>query len=102
MTSPSPFISPLTRPTSTRLRSALVIPTFPQVLNELIQNSLDASATRVDCWVDLTPDGQSLRVEDDGSGIGLAGLKQIGARYSEWVLMKLVWPLRDSDVQGEE
>ncbi|GFZ45397.1 hypothetical protein JCM24511_03123 [Saitozyma sp. JCM 24511] len=81
MTSPSPFISPLSRPTSARLRSSLVIPTFPQVLSELVQNSLDAGAERIDCWLDVTPGNQSLRVEDDGRGISREGLRTIGERY---------------------
>jgi DNA mismatch repair protein MLH3 len=83
MTSLSPFISPLARPTSARLRSSLVIPTFPQVLSELIQNSLDAGAERIDCFLDLTPGNQSLRVEDDGFGISREGLRAIGERYGE-------------------
>lgn len=84
MTSPSPFISPLSRPTSARLRSSLVIPTFPQVLSELVQNSLDAGAERIDCWLDVTPGNQSLRVEDDGCGISREGLRAIGERNGEY------------------
>lgn len=81
--SSSPFILPLPRPASTTLRSSLVIPTFPQVLAELVQNSLDAKAHRIDCWLDLSKGGESLRVEDDGCGIERGALKRVGARYGE-------------------
>ena len=83
MTSPhlSTPITPLSRPTSTTLRSTLVIPTFPQTLSELVQNALDAGSTRIDCWIDTIKGGESVRVEDDGCGISLEGLKRVGNRY---------------------
>ncbi|WVQ80577.1 hypothetical protein IAT38_002682 [Cryptococcus sp. DSM 104549] len=74
-------IAPLPRPTSTTLRSSLILPSLPQILSELLQNSLDAGATRIDCWVDLTKGGESLRVVDDGAGIGVEGLKKVGKRF---------------------
>lgn len=103
MTSPSPFISPLSRPTSARLRSSLVIPTFPQVLCELVQNSLDAGADRIDCWLDVTPGNQSLRVEDDGCGISREGLRTIGERYGEYLdFASRGELLSGSHIEGEE
>jgi len=80
----SPLILPLQRPTSTTLRSSLVIPTFLQVLVELVQNSLDAGARRIDCWLDLRKGAESLRVEDDGCGIEKRALRKIGTRYGEF------------------
>lgn len=83
-------IERLCRPTATRLRSSLVIPSLPQVLTELAHNALDAGATRVECWVNLVPGDESVRLEDDGYGIGLENLGIVGERYSEsrfWALV---------------
>lgn len=76
-------IERLCRPTATRLRSSLVIPSLPQVLSELAHNALDAGATRVECRVNLLPGEESIRVEDDGHGIRRDGLDIVGERYSE-------------------
>ena len=81
--SSSRIITPLSRPASTKLRSSLVIPTFPQVLAELVQNSLDADAKRIDCWLDLTKGAESIRVEDDGAGIDRDAMKSLGNRYGK-------------------
>ncbi|BEI84001.1 hypothetical protein CcaverHIS002_0406050 [Cutaneotrichosporon cavernicola] len=75
-------IERLCRPTATRLRSSLVIPSLPQVLTELAHNALDAGATRIECWVNLVPGDESARLEDDGHGIGLEDLGIVGQRYS--------------------
>ncbi|EIW66724.1 hypothetical protein TREMEDRAFT_34488 [Tremella mesenterica DSM 1558] len=76
-----PFISPLPRSTSTQIRSSLIIPTLPQILSELIQNSLDASAKSLVVRICLEDGDQSLRVEDDGCGIPLQQLTQVGRRF---------------------
>ncbi|CAD6586361.1 MAG: DNA mismatch repair protein, partial [Tremellales sp. Tagirdzhanova-0007] len=73
--SSSPYIVPLPRSTSTTIRSSVVIPNFPQVLAELLQNAVDAGADRIDSWIDLTSGGESLRIEDDGCGIDQAALR---------------------------
>lgn len=52
--------------TADRLRSAVVVPTLPQVLAELVQNSLDAQARSVHCSVDL--DTWTIRCDDSGTG----------------------------------
>lgn len=75
------IINSLPRPVSTRIRSALVIPTLPQILNELVQNSLDAGCSRIECWVDLSPGNESIRVEDDGHGLNKEGMERVGERY---------------------
>lgn len=75
-------IERLCRPTATRLRSSLVIPSLPQVLTEFAHNALDAGATRIECWVTLVPGDEGVRLEDDGHGIGLDDLGIIGGRYS--------------------
>ena len=74
-------ITPLSRPTSTTLRSSLIIPTYPSVLQELVHNSLDAGATRIDIWIDASSGNERIRVEDDGCGIGRTDLGRIGGRY---------------------
>nr|XP_031859633.1 uncharacterized protein CI109_004908 [Kwoniella shandongensis]KAA5526705.1 hypothetical protein CI109_004908 [Kwoniella shandongensis] len=74
-------ISPLSLSTSTTLRSSFILPTLPQILSELVQNSLDAGATSIACWVDLTKHGETIRVEDDGCGISEEGLKRVGKRF---------------------
>lgn len=79
--SPNPFISPLPRPTSTRLRSATIIPSLPQILSELVQNSLDAKSKSITCWLNLASGNESIRVQDDGSGIDEAGLRRVGERF---------------------
>jgi len=71
-------ITPLARPVHSRLRSAVIIPTFSQILNELIQNSLDAGATRIECWINLERGNEMIRVEDDGHGLDRDGLNFIG------------------------
>ncbi|WVQ96780.1 hypothetical protein IAU59_003887 [Kwoniella sp. CBS 9459] len=77
----SSYITPLPTPTSTKLRSSLVIPTFPQILNELAQNSLDARCKKIEVTVDLRKGFESIRVVDDGCGINRDGLKKIGKRF---------------------
>lgn len=72
------MITPLPRPVHSRLRSAVVIPTFSQTLNELVQNSLDAGATRIECWINLERGNEMIRVEDDGHGLDEDGLSFIG------------------------
>ncbi|WRT67606.1 uncharacterized protein IL334_004578 [Kwoniella shivajii] len=74
-------ITPLPTPTTTTIRSSLIIPTFPQILSELVQNSLDANARYIDIALCLTKGEESMRVEDDGCGITQAGLRKIGKRF---------------------
>lgn len=74
-------LTPLPRSTQTKLRSTLLIPTLPHLLSELLHNSLDAGAGKIEIWIDPSKEGMSLRVEDDGYGMDLAGLKGIGQRW---------------------
>ncbi|WVF69283.1 hypothetical protein IAT40_004059 [Kwoniella sp. CBS 6097] len=75
------YITPLPTPTSTKLRSTLVIPTFPQILSELVQNSLDSGCKKVEVTIDLRKGFESIRVVDDGCGVDPEGLKKIGKRF---------------------
>lgn len=77
---PAP-IRRLSRPEATRLRSSLVVPTLSRVLSELAQNALDADATRIDCWVNVTGGNTAVRVEDDGTGMDLVDLEELGGMH---------------------
>nr|XP_019045853.1 hypothetical protein I302_06244 [Kwoniella bestiolae CBS 10118]OCF24783.1 hypothetical protein I302_06244 [Kwoniella bestiolae CBS 10118] len=74
-------ITPLPTPTSTALRSSFIIPTLPQILSELIQNSLDAGSRHLDISICLIKGSESIRVRDDGCGIGEQGLRKVGKRF---------------------
>nr|XP_019000858.1 uncharacterized protein I203_06500 [Kwoniella mangroviensis CBS 8507]OCF64319.1 hypothetical protein I203_06500 [Kwoniella mangroviensis CBS 8507] len=74
-------ITPLPTPTSTAIRSSLIIPSFPQILSELIQNSQDAGAKNLDISISLLKGNESIRVRDDGCGIGEEGLRKVGKRF---------------------
>jgi DNA mismatch repair protein MLH3 len=73
----------LERPDRSRLRSAVSIPTFTQILNELVQNALDAGASRIECWISLEKGSETIKVEDDGHGIDASGLDYIGRASGE-------------------
>lgn len=75
-------ICSLPRPTSAQLRSAVVIPSFPQILNELVQNALDAGATKISCQIDLSQGYESIRVEDDGHGLDDAQFSNVGTPHA--------------------
>lgn len=75
-----PEISSLPQTTVSQLRSALVIPTLPAILVELIQNSLDAQSSAIHVVLDL--DRWTIKCEDDGQGMTSDELSQIGTRYS--------------------
>ncbi|WVQ65973.1 uncharacterized protein L199_004151 [Kwoniella botswanensis] len=74
-------ITPLPTPTSTAIRSSFIISTFPQIVSELIQNSLDAGAKNMDIYISLAKGNESIRVRDDGCGIGEEGLRKAGKRF---------------------
>lgn len=47
----------------------------------MVQNALDAGGRRIDCWVNLVKGNESVRIEDDGSGISLQDLEVVGERH---------------------
>lgn len=73
--------------TQSRLRSTQILTSLPQIISELIQNSLDADARHIDIGVDC--EDWSFWVRDDGVGIDrkgfdvLAGGAEVG-RYGEF------------------
>lgn len=80
--------------TRSQLRSTQILTSLPQIVSELLQNSLDANANHVDvginhkewmCWV-----------QDNGVGISKDGLERLGAgneagRYSVFPYIFQVW-----------
>lgn len=80
--SPSPgaasrdrHIEALPGETASLLRSTLVIPSLPAALLELVHNSVDAGATKVDCSIDL--DRWTIKCQDDGCGISPRDLSAV-------------------------
>ncbi|KAG2060170.1 hypothetical protein BDR06DRAFT_548953 [Suillus hirtellus] len=67
--------------TRAKLRSAQLLTSLPQVISELLQNSLDAGASQVDIGVDC--EDWSCWVRDNGAGISKAGLTMIGKGSEE-------------------
>ncbi|KAG7527432.1 hypothetical protein FFLO_06943 [Filobasidium floriforme] len=67
-------------PLVAQLRSNLNITSLACALRELVQNALDAGATRIDCWVD--PATWSVKVSDNGTGISRHDLERVGVRYA--------------------
>jgi len=66
----------LDAPTRVKLRSTQILTSFPQIISELVQNSLDASATNVEIGVDCNE--WMCWVKDNGSGISKDGLLLLG------------------------
>ncbi|CAG8470821.1 9633_t:CDS:10 [Ambispora gerdemannii] len=62
-----------------KLRSSLTITSLTHCMLELIQNSLDASATVIEIHVDVS--NYFLQVLDNGCGISPEDLQKIGQRY---------------------
>ncbi|KAG1752530.1 uncharacterized protein EDB91DRAFT_1216091 [Suillus paluster] len=67
--------------TRAKLRSAQLLTSLPQIVSELLQNSLDAGASQVDMGVNC--EEWSCWVRDDGAGINKGGLSMIGKGSEE-------------------
>ncbi|RPD66940.1 hypothetical protein L226DRAFT_529339 [Lentinus tigrinus ALCF2SS1-7] len=65
-------ITPLPSSTRSKLRSTQILTSLPQLVSELVQNSLDAGAHTID--VSLDPEEWECWVRDDGAGIPRDGL----------------------------
>ncbi|KAF9057913.1 hypothetical protein BJ165DRAFT_1379790 [Panaeolus papilionaceus] len=62
--------------TQAKLRSTTILTSLPQIVSELLQNSLDANATRIEIGVDCKE--WTMWIKDDGQGINKEGLERIG------------------------
>ncbi|KAL1761531.1 hypothetical protein FB107DRAFT_286156 [Schizophyllum commune] len=67
----------LSEATQTRLRSTQILTSLPQLVSELVQNSLDAGARHVDVGVNCEEYGCWVR--DDGCGMGRQDLDALAA-----------------------
>jgi DNA mismatch repair protein MLH3 len=66
--------------TRNKLRSTQILTSLPQIISELVQNSLDAGARQVDIGVDS--EEWSCWVSDDGVGMSKEGMSVLGeGRY---------------------
>ncbi|KAG1815665.1 uncharacterized protein BJ212DRAFT_1357867 [Suillus subaureus] len=74
-------LNQLSAETRAKLRSAQLLTSLPQVVSELLQNSLDARASQVDIGVDC--EEWSCWVRDNGAGISKIGLTMIGKGSEE-------------------
>lgn len=72
-------LRPLSEPVRTRLRSTHILTSLPQVVSQLVQNSLDASASHIDIGVDCQE--WECWVKDDGNGIPRSGLDTLSKSY---------------------
>ncbi|KAH9076998.1 hypothetical protein EDB83DRAFT_2217806 [Lactarius deliciosus] len=80
MTSSQPeVLHTLAEPVRTRLRSSQILTSLPQVVSELVQNALDASASHIDVGVDCQE--WECWVKDDGHGISKSGLELLSKSY---------------------
>ncbi|TFK68180.1 hypothetical protein BDN72DRAFT_898304 [Pluteus cervinus] len=76
-----PTIGRLPIPTRIRLRSTQILTTLPQVVSELLQNSLDAGSRSIEVGVDC--EEWTCWIKDDGCGISKAGLELLGSGSEE-------------------
>lgn len=75
-------IKPLPESTTHLLRSTLVIPSLPSCLVELVQNALDAQASKIEVSIDL--DTWTIRCDDNGCGMDLDTLRALGEGERYW------------------
>ncbi|KIJ69942.1 hypothetical protein HYDPIDRAFT_23098 [Hydnomerulius pinastri MD-312] len=71
-----PSLKQLSLETRAKLRSTQILTSLPQLISELVQNSIDSGASQIDIGVDC---GEwSCWVMDDGTGFTKEGLAKIG------------------------
>ncbi|KAG6877214.1 hypothetical protein C0992_010607 [Termitomyces sp. T32_za158] len=87
-------IEKLDTPTRVKLRSSQILTSLPQIVSELVQNSIDAGATAIDIGVDC--EEWLCWVKDDGSGITKEGLSLLanGSEQGRYGSSKTYQPAR--------
>lgn len=80
-------VLPLSAETRSQIRSTQILTSLPQIISELVQNSLDAKATRIEIGIDLAQ--WECWVKDNGTGMSKAGMQilahgSMAGRYGEW------------------
>jgi DNA mismatch repair protein MLH3 len=78
---PQASIAHLSAATRTKLRSTQILVSLPQIVSELLQNSLDANARHVDIGVDC--EEWSCWVRDDGVGMNKVDMSILGKGSEE-------------------
>ncbi len=76
-------IEPLATTTIESLRSSFIITSFSSVALELVQNSIDAGATKVTVHADVA--SWEAKCVDDGRGVSAKEIVKLGERYGEFV-----------------
>lgn len=66
-------ISLLPHETRTKLRSTQIVTSLPQIVSELVQNSLDANAKHIDVSINCSE--WTCTVHDDGHGLSKNGME---------------------------
>ncbi|RDX53868.1 hypothetical protein OH76DRAFT_1462114 [Lentinus brumalis] len=96
--SQSAYIAPLPSSTRSKLRSTQILTSLPQLVSELVQNSLDAGARTID--VSLDPEEWECWVRDDGAGIPRDGLALLagGAETGRYGTSKAYTPASLNEV----
>jgi DNA mismatch repair protein MLH3 len=74
-------IEPLDFGTRTRIRSTQILTSLPQIVSELLQNSLDAGPCHIEIGINC--EEWSCWVRDDGCGISKDGLAALGKEAEE-------------------
>jgi len=84
-------IAKLGEHTQAKLRSTQILTTLPQIVSELIRNSLDAQASHID--VGINCDEWMCWVSDDGLGINKQDLESFGGENDSMRYRKETCPL---------
>ncbi|KAF9448232.1 hypothetical protein P691DRAFT_775559 [Macrolepiota fuliginosa MF-IS2] len=78
---PAEQLVKLDEPTQAKIRSTQILTTLPQIVSELLQNSLDAKAGNIDIGINC--EDWMCWVRDDGSGISRQDLETFAAGDSD-------------------
>lgn len=79
--------------TCSKIRSTQILTSLPQIVSELVQNSLDAGAKNVEIGMDMTE--WACWVRDDGAGMSKSGLELIaqGCERGRYGVLSLALPI---------
>lgn len=74
-------IAELEPQTRAKIRSTQILTSLPQLVSELVQNSLDAGASHIE--VGLDPAEWECWVRDNGQGMSIEGMGMLGKGHEE-------------------
>lgn len=74
-------IAELEPQTRAKLRSTQILTSLPQLVSELVQNSLDAGASHIEVGID--PAEWECWVRDNGQGMSTEGMEMLGKGHEE-------------------